>query len=918
MRLRLVTLLSAYVLFGGTPHADAARIYVTYLDQRPISSGPGCSLPEAIYSSVLHDSLDGGAHGIAIDATDPDHFITTSCVMGTGNDTIVLPTRGVLKMTAAFEGDAYNPFGPTATPLIFSTITIEGNGAQLDGGTGAVQVFGRPRFRLFAVGPATIKTPNGTASGTGDLTLRNVYVTAFSAKGGDGGSCAGGGMGAGGAVYLQYGHLTLENSTFQNDAAYGGNGGDVNKFGGGRGGGGGVGGNGGNATGDDGGGGGGGAIGNGGDPNGSGGGGGGTVFSGAHGGNVGGPGGYLCGGNGSDLLSDADGHDGKCPGGGGGGGGVSSPTLGSISGGNGNYGGGGGGAQDQGGAGGFGGGGGASVGVNDPVNGPGDQNGGNGGFGGGGGSGDRHATIGVGGAFGGAGTDRGPGGGGAGLGGAIFNDSGVLTVRNSTFNENGVAAGRGGSPEGAEGASIFSRNGSVIIVNATFDHRFRGATTPSDLVVYADNGAVLNLYDTLMVADGGNQCFVRGAVTAAGAGNLIEHNGSGGAFGACPGVVTTADPQLGPLGNNGGFTPTQRIAFGGPAMGAADATTSLATDQAGHSRPQAGGFDIGAIELCRRKFGPVVMPFACNEVSNPGTGPTASLTIDAPAPDIGTVEPPPGSHDEPSDSIVVVTATASPGYVFAGWTGNVTDPTSPTTTVLMNQAQNVTAVFAPEEGGFIPPDKSTAACENGAAAALAKLSAVIDACHVATGDAAFKEKDFGEEACEQNARAGYDTATAKLKGCPECLAGALGALADQAETTLDDHDAEVHCAGTAPLDDNDDTGFVPPDKASRTCEDGVAKSAAKLRACIARCHAKTVSQAIKAKPFDEEACETTDAKKSCRAKYDAAVAKVLASTRAPCPACLGATQAAQLGDEIERDLDQIRETLYCAGTIPLP
>jgi uncharacterized repeat protein (TIGR02543 family) len=312
------------------------------------------------------------------------------------------------------------------------------------------------------------------------------------------------------------------------------------------------------------------------------------------------------------------------------------------------------------------------------------------------------------------------------------------------------------------------------------------------------------------------------------------------------------------------------------------------------------------------------MPFPCGETTNAGFEGTAPLTMAASLPAAGSVSPPPGSHDEPADTVIVLTATPSPGYIFVGWSGNVTDPTSPTTTVVMDQARSVMAIFALEETGFVPSDKATAACEGGVAAALTKLSAAIAACHVSAGDAAFKEKDFGEEVCEQTARAAYDAATAKLKGCPSCLdATARGALADQAETTLDHHDGAIHCAGTAPLD-NDDDGFVPPDKASRTCEDGIAKSAAKLLGCIARCHTKTVSQALKAKPFNEEACESTDPTKSCRAKYDAAVGRLLASTRLLCPACLGATEVAQLGDETERDIDTIRGTIYCAGTTPLP
>ena len=187
----------------GPPNATAqttsgARIFVTTTTQKIGGIGTGgCSLQEAIYSSVLHSSFFAnyfGGHGIAIDATDPDHFIATDCVAGTGNgDTIVLPSGGMFTFNSTthppgyLDGDAYNPYGPTATPIIFSTITIEGNGATLQwtGGSGNV--------RLLAVGPAsvTVRDSNGnplaTISGTGGLTLRNVYVKGFHVKGGDGG-----------------------------------------------------------------------------------------------------------------------------------------------------------------------------------------------------------------------------------------------------------------------------------------------------------------------------------------------------------------------------------------------------------------------------------------------------------------------------------------------------------------------------------------------------------------------------------------------------------------------------------------------------------------------------------------------------------------------------------------------------------
>src|SRR5438105_3446907 len=224
-------LLAIASLTMGPPNATAqttsgARIYVTTTVQKIGDvSTDGCSLQEAIYSSVLHDSLDGGYHGIAIDATDPDHFIGTNCVKGTGNgDTIVLPNGAMFQLTDSLDdpssplgADAYNYMGPTATPIIFSTMTMEANGATL-------QWTGKGNSRLFAIGNATVSTPHFIVSGTGSVTLRNAYIKGFHVKGGDGREGGCGGLGAGGAIYLRYGTLTVENSTFDSNAALGGNG----------------------------------------------------------------------------------------------------------------------------------------------------------------------------------------------------------------------------------------------------------------------------------------------------------------------------------------------------------------------------------------------------------------------------------------------------------------------------------------------------------------------------------------------------------------------------------------------------------------------------------------------------------------------------------------------------------------------
>ena len=68
---------------------------------------------------------------------------------------------------------------------------------------------GTGNSRLFAI--ARISDPN-FPSGPGSLTLRNVYIKDFRAKGGDGGIMRGGdGLGAGGAIYVLEGSLTVEN-----------------------------------------------------------------------------------------------------------------------------------------------------------------------------------------------------------------------------------------------------------------------------------------------------------------------------------------------------------------------------------------------------------------------------------------------------------------------------------------------------------------------------------------------------------------------------------------------------------------------------------------------------------------------------------------------------------------------------------
>ena len=76
--------------------------------------------------------------------------------------------------------------------------------------------------------------------------------------------------------------------------------------------------------------------------------------------------------------------------------------------------------------------------------------------------------------------------------------------------------------------------------------------------------------------------------------NLVESNAP--SPNACGSVSISADPLLGSLQDNGGFTQTMALLPGSPAIDAGDNANCPATDQRGVTRPQGSGCDIGAYE----------------------------------------------------------------------------------------------------------------------------------------------------------------------------------------------------------------------------------------------------------------------------------------------------------------------------------
>jgi hypothetical protein len=79
-----------------------------------------------------------------------------------------------------------------------------------------------------------------------------------------------------------------------------------------------------------------------------------------------------------------------------------------------------------------------------------------------------------------------------------------------------------------------------------------------------------------------------------------------------------------------------------------------------------------------------------------GDAPAFDLLIERSPIDAGRVTPDSGTHRFSANSTVSLRADPQPGYQFAYWLGDVSDPTADQTTVVLDQPKVVVAVFQPE------------------------------------------------------------------------------------------------------------------------------------------------------------------------------------------------------------------------------
>lgn len=170
---------------------------------------------------------------------------------------------------------------------------------------------------------------------------------------------------------------------------------------------------------------------------------------------------------------------------------------------------------------------------------------------------------------------------GSGSGAAIGFDSGAFnnfTLSNSTVTDNQSAGLRIKLDAGAAPTIVSS----TIVGNGGNGIELEGT-----------GGRTLQLRSNIIAGNTGSSVRLSGSNNFGSLGhNLVGDNG-GGYFTGTGDLIST-DPQLAPLGDYGGPTPTRALLRGSPAIDAGTATGTPATDQRGVAR--SGLTDIGAFE----------------------------------------------------------------------------------------------------------------------------------------------------------------------------------------------------------------------------------------------------------------------------------------------------------------------------------
>lgn len=170
-------------------------------------------------------------------------------------------------------------------------------------------------------------------------------------------------------------------------------------------------------------------------------------------------------------------------------------------------------------------------------------------------------------------------------GGGIYN-GGDLDLTNVTISGNSVTTQ---SEMDSKGGGIRNQSGgSVSLIHTTFS----GNSANNGGAIYQEGVSVSFKNVILMPGIEGRNCVSFGVMISNGFN--LDRDGSCGLNQV--GDQKLVDPLLGPLMDNGGFTPTHMLLPGSPAINTGQCVSGLMTDQRGLPRLQGAACDIGAVE----------------------------------------------------------------------------------------------------------------------------------------------------------------------------------------------------------------------------------------------------------------------------------------------------------------------------------
>jgi uncharacterized repeat protein (TIGR03803 family) len=192
-------------------------------------------------------------------------------------------------------------------------------------------------------------------------------------------------------------------------------------------------------------------------------------------------------------------------------------------------------------------------------------------------------------------------------GGALEIENGsIARLINCTVSDNQCGQGARGNAFSLFG--VLSGIPSLTLTNCTVSHNSSGT---GGLFLFEGNAQYRN---TIFASNqGGNVLFDPADSTITSLGNNLSSDGTGNLN--APGDLPNADPQLGPLQNNGGPTRTRALSFCSPAINAGTSTEAPPTDQRGF--PRLGAPDIGAFEFQLPRG--AQLPFCLQDDSNANT-----------------------------------------------------------------------------------------------------------------------------------------------------------------------------------------------------------------------------------------------------------------------------------------------------------